>query len=249
VFGLDFLDKAVFIDSDAIVFRNIDALFDIDDFAAAPDHGIYLSDGEFNSGVFVCQPDAALFEDLLRQAEIIESRDAGDQGFLNGYFKAPILLPQHFNVLKRVARSMPSLFRLDEISILHYVGDKPWNILVEDGWDALDRMWFDTLTEVDKVDFILWMRRQAQTLIKKANSSLTINPKQKPSNPKPKPSFKRAKAAYDAGDLMAAEQISQAALAAEPTSSRNMRLLRRIYFKRAQFVRAAQMHMRILSHR
>jgi len=242
VFGLDFLDKAVFIDSDAIVLRDIDELFDLDHFAAARDHGIYLSEGEFNSGVFVCQPNTALFEDLLKQAEVLDSRDAGDQGFLNSYFKEPSMLPQHFNVLKRVARSMPSLFRSDEISILHYVGDKPWNILVEDGWDALDRMWFDTLTEVDKVDFIFWMRKQAQALTKKP----------KPARPKPatpKPSFKRAKSAYTAGDLEAAEQISRAALANEPTSTKNMRLLRRIYFDRSQFLRAAKMHWRILKSR
>lgn len=158
IFGLDFLDKAVFLDSDAIVLKNIDSLFDIDEFAAAPDDGLWFSDGEFNSGVFVCQPSTALFAEMMKAAEVLDSRDAGDQGFLNEFFPKAASLPRHFNTLKRVADRMPAFFDTDKISVLHYVGEKPWQLHADSTWGSLDRLWFEMLSAEERLDFINWLK-------------------------------------------------------------------------------------------
>jgi len=128
VFALDDFERVVFIDADTLVLQPIDSLFDIDaDFAAAPDHGVSLRRGEFNSGVFVCKPNRATFEDMLTKIATVRSRDGGDQGFLNEWFSSWRRLPRSFNTLKRIYWHHPDLFDLGQIKVLHFVGPKPWD--------------------------------------------------------------------------------------------------------------------------
>jgi lipopolysaccharide biosynthesis glycosyltransferase len=263
VFGLTFLDKAVFLDADTIVFRNIDNLFDIDGFSAAPDHGLSVSFTEFNSGVFVCKPEKDLFEQLLELAETKGSQDGGDQGFLNVVFPKHANLGQEFNVLKRVARSMPIMYSEDDCAVLHYVGDKPWDILVEDGWDSLDYRWFQMLNETDKIDFLLWTRRRAQKVIADAqrlsqdaiadaqrlSQDAAKRLKSKDLKKQPKPSYQAALKAYNEKNLAMSLAISKAALISEPTSSKNKRLQRRIFLDKRQYVKAIKMQFRLLTNR
>jgi glycogenin glucosyltransferase len=58
--------KAVFIDADCLVIRNVDELFERDELSAAPDVGwVDL----FNSGVFVLRPSDDTFAALMQFAE------------------------------------------------------------------------------------------------------------------------------------------------------------------------------------
>ena len=69
-------ERVVFMDSDVLVLRNVDALFNYLDngeiFAAAPDVGWPDC---FNSGVFVCKPDGRTFTALERHSKQVGSFD------------------------------------------------------------------------------------------------------------------------------------------------------------------------------
>lgn len=134
VFGLSDVEKAVFLDADTLVLRNVDELFARPDFSAAPD---FFMPDRFNSGVMVLHPSperlAAMEAALHRSA----TYDGGDQGFLNEFFAgwwemdASHRLPARYNLHHFVFQFLaahPSLRRqfLDEVKIVHYTLQKPW---------------------------------------------------------------------------------------------------------------------------
>lgn len=160
VFGLNFLDKAVFLDADTVVLKNIDELFDSEEFSAAPDIGLKPNSSEFNSGVFVCSPSKTLFNDMMSKLRSTPSNDGGDQGFLNSYFPKAILLDQHYNVLKRVFNLYPLLIKSEDVKIIHFVGVKPWDFYNEERSEfrELEARWFAFLTDDQKTRLFLEMR-------------------------------------------------------------------------------------------
>ncbi|RVG03963.1 hypothetical protein CN230_29100 [Sinorhizobium meliloti] len=238
VFGLDFLDKAIFLDSDIAILRNIEDLFDIDGFAAAPDHGLRLMADDFNSGVFVCQPSSNLYLKLLENVSHVQSYDGGDQGFLNEMFPDRVLLPHHFNVLKRVEKSLPALFDEDKIAALHFVGEKPWSVTTATDWSHLDRLWFEMLGPDESIDFILWLKSQ-----------YARQPVPKP--PKPQPPIPVAKRAPSAEELLDMGKYQEALKAVapilkeNPRSVRHLRLARDAYLGKRQYIRALKKHLRL----
>ncbi|WP_088183230.1 alpha-2,3-sialyltransferase [Sphingobium sp. Z007] len=157
VFGLKFLDKAVFLDADTIVMQPIDELFELDGFHAAPDYGQEANARHFNSGVFYCEPSGQLLADLLDAAGNVTSFDGGDQGLLNEFFSDWVALDRKYNTLKRIQLDLPSLFDVQDIKILHYVGIKPWHHLGKRRnaeHKDLERIWFSHLPEERKLDLI-----------------------------------------------------------------------------------------------
>lgn len=62
---LEQYSKCVFLDADCLVLRNIDDLFEKDEFSAAPDAGWPDC---FNSGVFVYRPSKETFQKLVQFA-------------------------------------------------------------------------------------------------------------------------------------------------------------------------------------
>ena len=75
-------DRIVFLDSDVLVVKNIDRLFDCGTFCVR-----YRHSDLFNSGVIVVEPNATVFRDILEKVPIYPSYTHGDQGFLNIYFQ------------------------------------------------------------------------------------------------------------------------------------------------------------------
>ncbi|WP_344554271.1 hypothetical protein, partial [Pseudokineococcus marinus] len=160
VFGLGFLDRAVFLDADTVVLRAVDDLLDGAGFAAAPDMGVELHRDAFNTGVFGFTPDPELLARLLEAAPSAEAPDGSDQGFLNG-LPAGVLgevrwLDRRDNTLRRVRSHHSPLFDLDEVRVLHYVGEKPWATRGADPWGPLDELWFTHLSPADR---LRWERR------------------------------------------------------------------------------------------
>lgn len=146
-FGLTQWDRLVYVDADAIVLQNIDDLFAHDRFAAAPDIGLDLNYDRFNSGVFCLQPSASDFARMLESLASVVSYDGGDQGFLNELYPDFLCLDRSYNVLKRVYKHHPNLFRLEDVKVLHYVGVKPWQVVTanDTDYDHLNHIWFDFL--------------------------------------------------------------------------------------------------------
>ncbi|TPW31785.1 glycosyl transferase [Martelella alba] len=118
----------IFIDADALVLKNIDKLFFYPEFSAAPN--VYETIADFhrlNSGVFVARPDLETFNAML---EALDAPDAfwrrTDQTFLQEFFPDWHGLPVFMNMLQYVWFNLPELWCWDEIGVLHYQYEKPW---------------------------------------------------------------------------------------------------------------------------
>ncbi|WP_299362498.1 glycosyltransferase [uncultured Paracoccus sp.] len=120
--------RVVFIDADALVLQNVDKLFDYPQFCAAPN--VYESLADFhrmNSGVFTARPDRATFADMLAQLDVPGAFwRRTDQTFLQHYFPDWHGLPVFMNMLQYVWFAMPELWRWQDIRILHFQYEKPW---------------------------------------------------------------------------------------------------------------------------
>lgn len=120
--------RCVFIDADAVVLRPVDKLFDFPEFCAAPN--VYDGlDGfhRMNSGVFTARPDAETFRRMLARLDrpgLFWPRT--DQTFLQDYFPDWHGLPIQYNLLQYVWMNLPDLWSWDNIHILHFQYEKPW---------------------------------------------------------------------------------------------------------------------------
>ncbi|XP_040292965.1 glycogenin-1-like isoform X2 [Bufo bufo] len=125
--------KCVYMDADTIALRNIDELFDREEFSASPDSGWPDC---FNSGVFVFRPSLDTFRCLLQYAENHGSFDGGDQGLLNSFFgnwatsDISKHLPFIYNLsISSVYTYIPAFKQFgSEAKVVHFIGTpKPWN--------------------------------------------------------------------------------------------------------------------------
>ncbi|MFD1912972.1 glycosyltransferase [Halodurantibacterium flavum] len=121
-------EKVVFLDADTLVLRNCDRLFAYPEFSAAPNVYEGLSDfHRMNSGVFVARPDAATFDAMM---QALDRPDAfwprTDQTFLQAFFPDWHGLPVFCNMLQYVWFNMPALWNWQQVRIVHYQYEKPW---------------------------------------------------------------------------------------------------------------------------
>ncbi|WP_374425724.1 glycosyltransferase [Paracoccus sp. (in: a-proteobacteria)] len=137
-------ERVVFIDADAIVLQNIDRLFDYPEFSAAPN--VYESLGDFhrlNSGVFTARPGAATFDAMLAHLDRPgQFWRRTDQTFLESYFPNWHGLPVFDNMLQYVWMNLPDLWRWQDIRILHFQYEKPWQMHAKvDDLSVLIELW------------------------------------------------------------------------------------------------------------
>ncbi|PIE09588.1 MAG: glycosyl transferase [Rhodobacterales bacterium] len=120
--------RVVFLDADTLVLRPIDRLFDYPEFCAAPN--VYESVADFhrlNSGVFTARPAHATFDAML---ERLDQPGAfwrrTDQTFLETWFPDWHGLPVFYNMLQYVWFNLPGLWKWEDIHVLHFQYEKPW---------------------------------------------------------------------------------------------------------------------------
>lgn len=132
-------EKAVFMDADTMVVKNVDDLFEREEFSAAPDPGWPDC---FNSGVFVFRPSDVTYASLLNFALQVGSFDGGDQGLLNMYYNNWATkdisrhLPFVYNCVSQAFYSyLPAFTHFQSrIRVVHFIGPiKPWHHSLEDG--------------------------------------------------------------------------------------------------------------------
>ncbi|XP_021351516.1 glycogenin-1-like isoform X4 [Mizuhopecten yessoensis] len=130
---LTMFEKAVFLDADTLVLKNVDELFEREELSAAPDAGWPDC---FNSGVFVFRPSDETYKKLLDFAVAKGSFDGGDQGLLNIYFRDWATkdiarhLPFIYNVVSQAFYSyLPAFTQFkQDVKIVHFIGaTKPWH--------------------------------------------------------------------------------------------------------------------------
>lgn len=242
-FALDFLDRAIFLDSDTVVLQNLDELFARDGFAAAGDNGFDLDLPYFNSGVFAYTPSRSVFEAMLGAIPHTESSDGGDQGFLNNFFAANWeRLPREYNTTKRVFLEHPEIFDLERVKVLHYVGVKPWELSRgHRQYAEINDIWFDHLDPVTAVALVrAWSRQQAD-LDKDRGTPGTGGADTRPragAASVPAKSHNARRLLAD-GDVEAAIRESKRVLSDTPTSVKAEKTLRDAYFTKQDYPRTA----------
>lgn len=124
--------KVVFLDADTLVLKNIDDLFEREEFSACADVGWPDC---FNSGVFVAVPNGETYRKLLQHADKEGSFDGGDQGLLNSFFSdwsvgpSSKRIPFTYNLTINASYSYaPAFSRFkNDVKVVHFIGaQKPW---------------------------------------------------------------------------------------------------------------------------
>jgi glycogenin glucosyltransferase len=147
-------DKLIYLDSDILVMKDIDHLFELEHaFSACSSFAIYKdndikycgwSADLFNAGVLVLKPDILVFADLMEKKDVVYCpNDPSDQGLLNFYYKNRWnRLKPIYNFTRRVFDTVPQKWKewREEICIIHYTLDKPWNKKLD---SEIDKLWWE----------------------------------------------------------------------------------------------------------
>jgi len=136
--------KCVYVDSDAMVLKNCDELFDYPELSAVPD--MSWTD-IFNSGVFVFVPSEKTYNELLDLTNKGVSFDKADQGLLNVYYsnwfnEKHKHLSYVYNTGTLACYSYPAGYERygHAVKIMHFLGGlKPW----EFGYDPQTKQVLD----------------------------------------------------------------------------------------------------------
>lgn len=163
--------KCVFLDADCLVLKNVDELFDREEFSAVTDIGWPDC---FNSGVFVFRPSLHTYASLLNFAVQIGSFDGGDQGLLNSYFSdwssadASKRLSFVYNMTTNVSYSYAPAFQnfRDKVKIVHFIGaQKPWYY----SYDLERQTVLGNVQHYENDHLNVWWRQFVQHVLDKLN--------------------------------------------------------------------------------
>ena len=150
IWGLTQFEKLVYLDSDMVILKNIDLLFDKESFSAVcagksfPGNDSWI---ELNSGLIVLTPDIKIEKQLIELTPTIieeykkQNKPLGDQDIINNFLsnwfnEKHLILDEGFNMLapylshyiKKEGYSLSSKIK-KPIYIIHFTGNyKPWNI-------------------------------------------------------------------------------------------------------------------------
>ncbi|XP_068686873.1 glycogenin-1-like [Montipora foliosa] len=146
IWTLTSYNKIVYLDSDTLVLRNIDDLFEREELSAASED---LWPDVFNSGVLVVRPSRETFRSLIKRAQSEPSWDGTDQGLLNDVYGEKWRnipnrrLPYTYNMAYsafRLYRSAHDRYK-DDIRVVHFLGTlekKPWQYTLNETTNELE---------------------------------------------------------------------------------------------------------------
>lgn len=159
VFELLDYDRITFVDADCVMLKSIDDLFEREGFWAAPDWGTELHNA-FNSGVFSFSPSEGLRNRVFSAIPHSHSSDGGDQGFLNVVFASDVQwLPVEYNTLKRLPVHHPNLININDVKVLHFVGENPWDTYQsKPEFTVLESIW-SSFMEKEDWNHAFWMNK------------------------------------------------------------------------------------------
>jgi glycogenin glucosyltransferase len=150
IFGLTDYSKLVYVDSDMIMLRNIDELFDKPHMSAvSAGKFLYPHWTRLNSGIMVIEPEQGLPEKIMKtlgnflvEVAALDGKALGDQDLINAYYaewptSTELHLDEGYNIFQshldayidKNAYELPDENKPSEkpVSIVHFIGkDKPW---------------------------------------------------------------------------------------------------------------------------
>jgi alpha-N-acetylglucosamine transferase len=131
IWNMTQFDKLLFLDSDTLILRNVDELFDIElkegEIAAA----IYCSfhcdcEHVWNSGVMLLRPSSVTLANLITGFSQLTWGGQGDQSYLNAYFRhfgGHKAISHNYNMGKNTVRCKFEMWQPDKFSIFHFAGN------------------------------------------------------------------------------------------------------------------------------
>ena len=150
IFGLTDFSKLVYVDSDMIMLRNIDELFDKPHMSAVSAGKFLYPDWiRLNSGIMVIEPEQGLPEKIMKtleksmsEVEALGGKALGDQDLINAYYSewptsTELHLDEGYNIFQshldayidKNSYALPdenTSFK-KPVSMVHFIGkDKPW---------------------------------------------------------------------------------------------------------------------------
>ncbi|CAG8493291.1 15493_t:CDS:2 [Acaulospora colombiana] len=134
---VEFKDGIIYLDSDTIVLKRIDQLFELIkpstgfEFAAAPDVLWGKDSNNFNAGFMLLKPNKDVYLEIMRAHKIPKGYDIGfaEQAFLNEFFRYRYLrLPETYNINLSIMDLNPHLWKilLPDMNVVHYTIQKPF---------------------------------------------------------------------------------------------------------------------------
>ena len=115
IFKLTEYEKIVYLDTDILILKNIDHLFQLEPITLASDMPYNID--TYNSGVMVVKPN---IEDFNHLKEIVNDYEqkrvnhVGNQNVINDYFKNPHVLDENYNIMRIISQETKLFY--DELS-------------------------------------------------------------------------------------------------------------------------------------
>jgi len=184
MWGLTQFEKLVFIDSDIVIVRNIDHLFERDAFTASlagvlypTNHGLDF----LNSGLMVVEPNLRIEEEMVNLAQRIipemqkAGKPVGDQDVINAYFpdwfsNKHLILDDGYNLYAHYLQyhMRHEGYTLSNkgkpIFVIHYVGsEKPWMVNSFSIFCKMCKRVFPNIYYIIAVMYYKWILRKVKT--------------------------------------------------------------------------------------
>jgi alpha-N-acetylglucosamine transferase len=148
VFALDKFEKIVYLDSDMILLKNVDELFDKPHMAGAVDHIEEEGHMIINGGLIVIKPSKAIYDDFInfiknsKEQELYDNankhhRCFWDTDFYGARFKdwatsdPNQIVDIRYNVFITAFQNYEHVYH-DEVKNVHLTGKKPWLMTLEE---------------------------------------------------------------------------------------------------------------------
>ncbi len=167
-------DKVCWLDSDMIVMKNIDELFDLElqedtllatpgclcnlfknaKFETTPHKCPYVSSNNtyINAGLLLIRPNPETYQKLLKQDY---NRPLAEQDVFNDFFASKInILPPTYNYMCQLDLIHPEV-DCQDVHIFHFTYDKPWQKLGRPIHDKYYKYWRDLASQQKHVHFYI----------------------------------------------------------------------------------------------
>ena len=146
VFNLTQYKKIVYIDSDMVILKNLDHLFEKKHISAVQGGKLIFHWEDINSGLMVIEPNEKEFSDLMNliprvcESKIESDIGFGDQDIISFYYRhvnkmweGENRLDERYNAMIRCIHELCVFFGYKNLKVIHFTGEKkPWMFSITD---------------------------------------------------------------------------------------------------------------------